>query len=128
MFATRTSNKWIAIFNAKFEEFVKDLITIFPDDKDFKLLKNSFGLMKLADENKPFELFSKYGAHFEIEVKNRDENFFLNHSYKEVVDSESNFTEDIVNKLKNYWKDMGPDDKKAVWDYLTLFFELKKRV
>jgi hypothetical protein len=123
-----STDKWIAIFNSKFEEFVKDLIVIFPEDKDFKLLGNSFRLMKLADHRKPFELFAMYGGKFEKFVETKDENFFLNHSYDDVVKSESNFTEDLVNKLKSYWSNMTDIDKESTWTYLQLFFRLKNKI
>ena len=43
------SDKWIDCFNDKFEEFLKDLIICFPDDKDFKMFKHSFNLLKMVD-------------------------------------------------------------------------------
>ena len=72
-----SQNKWIDCFNTKFDEFVKDLILLYPDDKDFKMLKNSFNLVKLADTKKPYELFQKYSSDFEQYVMNRDEAFFF---------------------------------------------------
>lgn len=130
MFATKSAgnDKWISIFNSKFEEFVKDLITLYPDDKDFKMMKNSFNLMKLADDKKPFELFSRYGGSFEKQVQTKDESFFLDHSYTDAVDNESNFTEELVNKLKSYWRDMADNDKEVIWQYLGLFFGLKNKI
>ena len=130
MFATKSAgnDKWISIFNSKFEEFVKDLITLYPNDKDFKMMKNSFNLMKLADDKKPFELFARYGGNFEKQVQTKDESFFLDHSYTDAVENESNFTEDLVNKLKSYWRDMGDNDKEVIWQYLGLFFGLKNKI
>ena len=131
MFAVKGSganHKWIAIFNNKFDEFVKDLIILYPDDKDFKMLKHSFNLMKLADDKKPFELFARYGEKFEKQVQTKDERFFLDHTYDDAVVNESNFTEDLVNKLKSYWKDMSEDDKEIIWKYLGLFFGLKNKI
>tara|TARA_Y100000401_G_C8230513_1_gene177870 strand:+ start:284 stop:685 length:402 start_codon:yes stop_codon:yes gene_type:complete len=131
MFAVKSSganDKWIAIFNSKFDEFVKDLISLFPNDKDFKLLKNSFNLMKLADDKKPFELFARYSQNFEKQVQAKDERFFLDHDYEDVVTKESNFTEDLVNKLKSYWKVMSEEDKEIIWKYLGLFFGLKNKI
>lgn len=123
-----TENKWIDCFNTKFEEFVKDLILLHPDDKDFKMLKNSFNLVKLANVKKPYELFQKYSSNFEEYVKKRDESFFLNHDYSDVVTDETNFTNELVKKLKTYWKTLDENNKKVIWDYLTLFFTLKNKI
>lgn len=123
-----SQNKWIECFNTKFDEFVKDLIMLYPDDKDFKMLKNSFNLVKLADVKKPYELFQKYSEDFEPYVMKRDESFFLNHDYSTVVKDETNFTDDLINKLKSYWSTLNEDNKKIIWDYLTLFFTLKKKI
>ena len=123
-----SQNKWIDCFNTKFEEFVKDLILLYPDDKDFKMLKNSFNLVKLADIKKPYELFQRYSSDFEEYVMKRDESFFLNHDYTDVVKDETNFTDELIKKLKTYWKTLNEDNKKVIWDYLTLFFTLKKKI
>ena len=120
--------KWTTCFNSKFDEFITDLKTLYPDDKDFKILKNSFNLLKIASENKPLELFIKYGTSFEQHVKTKNENFFLEHDYDNVISQESNFTDDLIKKLKSYWKDMNDQNKDIIWKYLTLFFTIKNKV
>lgn len=125
--AARTLNKkWIDVFNQKFEEFIKDMILIYPEDKDFKLMKNSFNILKLADEKKPFEMFAKFGSKFEEPVKSRDEDFFLSNTYSDIRAEESNLTDDLIDKLKGYWKNLSDDNKEAIWKYLEIFFKLKK--
>jgi len=127
--ATRVCNKkWIDIFNQKFEEFIKDMILIYPEDKDFKLMKNSFSLLKLADDKKPFEMFSLYGGIFEEPVKQRDEQFFLVNDYRDITVQESNLTHDLINKLKGYWGNLSVDNKEAIWKYLEIFFKLKQTI
>lgn len=125
MAARALNKKWIDVFNQKFEEFIKDMILIYPDDKDFKLMKNSFNLLKLADDKKPFEMFSKFGAKFEEPVLSRDEQFFLSNSYSDIRAEESNLTDDLINKLKGYWTNLSEDNKEAIWKYLEIFFKLK---
>ena len=128
MTARTLNKKWIDVFNQKFEEFIKDMIMIYPADKDFKLMKNSFNLLKLADDKKPFEMFSKFGAKFEDPVKRRDENFFLTNSYNDIRAEESNLTDDLIDKLKGYWKNLSEDNKEAIWKYLEIFFKLKQTI
>ena len=123
-----TETKWIECFNTKFEEFVKDLIQLYPEDKDFKLLKNSFSLLKMADFKKPYSLFVTYSVQYEDSVINRDEEFFLKHSYEDIVQTETNFTDELMNKLKTYWQSLTTENKETVWKYLTLFFQIKKKL
>lgn len=123
-----TDIKWIECFNSKFEEFVKDLIQLYPDDKDFKLLKNSFSLLKMADKKKPYALFALYSGDYEEFVMNRDENFFLNHNFRDIVETEANFTDELMLKLKSYWKTISEENKEIIWKYLTLFYQIKKKL
>jgi hypothetical protein len=123
-----TDIKWIECFNSKFEEFVKDLIQLYPDDKDFKLLKNSFCLLKMADMKKPYMLFALYSADYEAFVVNRDENFFLSHNFRDIVDGDTNFTDELMMKLKSYWKTISDENKEIIWKYLTLFYQIKKKL
>lgn len=125
--AANSQEKWISCFNSKFEEFIKDMISIYPNDKDFKMMKNSFSLLKMADEKKPVALFAKFGNKFEKPVKEKNEDFFLNRSYDDVAD-ESNFTDGLINKLKDYWKELSAENKDIVWNYLNLFFTLKTKI
>jgi hypothetical protein len=122
------SSKWVDIFNSKFEELVKDLIEIFPEDKDFKLLKSSFSLLKLADKTKPFELFVSYGGEFDNVILTRDETFFLNHDFENIVGGDRNFTDELMKKLKGYWCTLNDKNKDIIWQYLTLFHQLKKKI
>lgn len=120
--------KWIECFNTKFEEFIKDLIQLYPEDKDFKLLKNSFSLLKMADKKKPYMLFKLYSVQYEGFVLKRDEDFFMNHNYTDIVQGETNFTTDLMMKLKSYWKTLTEDNKDTIWKYLTLFFQIKTKI
>jgi uncharacterized FlgJ-related protein len=121
------NEKWINIFNSKFEEFVKDLIELYPNDKDFKILKNSFSLLKMTDMKKPFQLFLMYSVDYEDAITRRDENFFLSNNYENIAGEESNFTADLMNKLKKYWTTLSETNKETIWNYLTLFFTIKNK-
>jgi hypothetical protein len=123
-----SGDKWLKCFNDKFEEFVKELIELYPDDKDFKILKNSFNLLKMADFRKPFSLFIVYSVDYESYVMNKDETFFLNHDYDEIKQGDSNFTDTLMMKLKGYWKTLTEENKEIIWKYLTLFFSLKTKI
>ena len=64
------SDKWIDCFNEKFEEFLKDLIICFPDDKDFKMFKHSFNLLKMVDKKQSIRFFRVYGPKYKEHINN----------------------------------------------------------
>ena len=80
------TRKWITVFNEKFLEFIKDLIQTFPEDKDFKLCKQSFSLLQMVDERKPSEMFRAYALKYQDRIMKKDETFFLNHDFKEELE------------------------------------------
>ena len=122
------NNKWVSLFNEKFEEFVKDLIITFPNDKDFKLYKNSFSLLKMVDTLKPIQMFREYAPKYRKEIVLCDESFFLNHDFKDELESDTNLSVDILLKLKVYWKGLESDNKSIIWSYLNLLYKLNDKI
>lgn len=125
-----STNKWVGIFNEKFLEFNKDLIHLFPDDKDFKLCKQSFSLLQMVDEKKPVEMFRMYALKYQEKIINREEDFFLKHDFKEELESngESNFSIDILIKIKNYWKNLSGSNKDIVWSYFSILYKINEKI
>lgn len=122
-------NKWIHVFNEKFLEFMKDLIESFPDDKDFKLCKQSFNLLLIVDERKPVEMFNLYAIKYKPMIILRDESFFLNHEFmEEINDNDSNFSIELLLKLKNSWKNLDAKNKTVIWNYLEILYKVSDKV
>ena len=120
--------KWVTMFNNKFEEFIKDLILLYPGDQDFTAAKYSFNMLKIADEYKPHILFREYGTRYEKYVFDKNEEFFLNHDYTDELKNAPNFTDDIIYKLKSYWKDMNNDNREIIWKYLEVLYKLNSKI
>lgn len=121
--------KWINVFNEKFDEFIKDLIQTFPDDKDFKLCKNSFHLLKMVDITKPVQMFKAYALKYQNQIAIRDEQFFMNHDFKEEIEnSETNLSLDVLKRVKLYWIDLDAENKKIIWSYLNLLYKLNDKI
>lgn len=126
MLHNENSNKWINMFNKKFEEFIKDLILLYPNDADFKTMKSSFNMLKIVDEKKPIEMFMTYGNKYKEMVENKNESFFLQHDYKtelELVDTK-NITDEIIGRLKTYWISTNDANKDTIWKYLQLLYKI----
>ena len=130
------SDKWIDCFNEKFEEFLKDLIICFPDDKDFKMFKHSFNLLKMVDKKQSIRFFRVYGPKYKEHIENKSESFFLEHDFKEEIEYVQNLNseanEDITNKLmiklKSYWENLNNENKEIIWKYLQLLYKLDEKI
>lgn len=122
--------KWVNVFNEKFSEFIKELIETFPDDKDFKLCKQSFTLLRMMDENKPLEMFQIYAMKYKDSILNKEESFFLNHEFKEELEcsNDPNFSVELLLKLKQCWCNLEKKNKDAIWSYLELLYKIEIKV
>lgn len=122
--------KWTVVFNEKFIEFIKELIEAFPNDKDFKLCKQSFNLVLLVDETKTVELFNLYTMKYKDKIMIEDESFFLHHDFKNELDEnkDTNFSVELLVKLKNCWKTLDSANKTVIWSYLKLLYKINEKV
>lgn len=120
------------LFNNKLNEFLKQLINTFPDDPDFKLFQTSVRVIRLANEKKPLELFNLgLTDDYKNNIRNKNEEFFLNNDYKDVLNNNEVNNNDVnnklINKLKGYWSNLDEDNKKIVWDYFTILLKICDR-
>ena len=124
------NKKWVNVFNEKFSEFIKDLIETFPDDKDFKLCKQSFTLLQMVDEKKPVEMFQIYAMKYKERIMNKEENFFLKHDFKEELErsDDPNFSVELLLKLKQCWKTLEQKNKNVIWSYLELLYKIENKL
>lgn len=124
-------DKLINIFNTQLSEFILELIKIFPEDKDFRAFKNGLNLLKLADEKKPLELFYK-GINengFADKIKQKNDDFFLQNNYDNIIKKadDDNINDQLINKLKGYWKDLENNNRDTVWTYFGNLLKVSER-
>lgn len=106
-------------FNFLFEEFINKIIHICPNDK-ITGYKKAFLILKMTSPSTPVSLLMSACIEYKDQIKNRDENFFINS--KQVKESVSNFSGDIgINENWNQFTDL---TKIAIWDYIQSLFVL----
>jgi hypothetical protein len=124
------------LFNNKLTEFLKELVKTFPSDTDFKLFQASVRVLRLADEKKPLDLFnSGLTEEYKENIRTKNEDFFMNNDYSDVLNNENlqklNSDNDVnnklINKLKDYWKDLDDDNRNIVWQYFTVLLKICDR-
>ena len=134
--------RFYQMFNSKIIEFLNDLIKIFPGDTEFKMYKNAVNLIKMADEKKPLQLYNTFVTEeYKQNIEERNEAFFLEHDYNEILNSEiiknsdfvqkeldGNVNNKIVNKLKGYWGELTDENKEFIWSYFSLFLKISNKV
>ncbi len=119
-------------FNTKLDEFLKDLSTSFPEFNDVKVLRNGLKLAMTIDAKLPQKYFNEnLTSSFETHIMSRDEKFFLEQDYQEIIRHNSNLINgidlDIIPKIKSIWKTLDDSNKDAIWKYLQLLVLLNKK-
>jgi len=119
------TTSYLTAFNNLVVKFNEDLIETFPEENDFKVYKRAIVLLNSANAKKICALFKNYTLIYRNSILQKDESFFLNTNYLEIVnDSGTEGVEGIIMKLKNYWKTLSSGNKEKIWDYLISLIKL----
>jgi hypothetical protein len=116
----------IDAFFGQFASFIDELVKVFPTDTDFPTYK--MALMVLHKTN-PMIVIEQIVIHvlpFEETIKARDEKFFLSHGFSDYMGDDT--LGNVIMKMKDRWGSLTANNKKCVWDFITLLLELTKRV
>ena len=111
----------LTAFNDHFIEFVNDICTVFPEDADIVVAKNSFILIRKANPKMIIKIWHKYVVEKYHDVIDQDDvSFFIDKDYSSDLSNAENSDKIIeaINRLRNPVKLMKPDDQKKVMKYL----------
>lgn len=131
------NTRFYEIFNKKLQELLSDLIVVFPDDKDFKLFKNTVRLITLADVKKPLQMFKlSLTDEYKKNIEERNTDFFLNNDYSDVLNNDiikqtmndDDVNKKLINKLKGYWKDLNDNNRDTIWSYFNVLLKLSNKI
>ena len=113
----------LSAFNNQLSCFCGDLIRVYPEDNDLKTFKKSLEFLKKNNPRKIVEIFKVYVLPYSDQIKNCDEQFFLNETYDHITEgSEAGFT--ITTKIKNLWPELSENNKKTIWKYFDILTQL----
>jgi hypothetical protein len=111
-----------SVFNDQITLFINDLILVYPRDDDLYKFKTSIRMLSLVDESKIIKVFKEavYNK-YKSEILEKNSEFFMNQQYTELYknNSDDSFTEQLVCKIKGYWKSMSNENRDIVWKYFT---------
>ena len=108
-------------FNNHFIEFLEDVETIFPEDRDIKKGKTALEMMKKANPRMLIMIWRKHITEpYGDQIENGDLEFFLNKDYSKDFtgsESEKNILQSIE-KFRNPIRNMGSDNKEKSMKYI----------
>ncbi len=119
---------YLTAFNTVVFNFNDDLIETFPEENDFKVYKRGLEWLKQSNAKKICNLFKVYTFSYREKINSKDETFFLNTDYQDVVDTNDEGIVLVINKLKKYWTTLSQENQEKVWDYLNTLIKLSDLV
>lgn len=115
-------------FNRTFQEFIADLLKVYPDDTDLRMYQMAIhGMLLTAEETLQSGFYEHVTRPYGDRIVARDESFFLNNDYADETHGGTNEVE-LVNKLKTMYATMADADKDAVCKYMRLLVLLSRKI
>lgn len=111
----------LTAFNNHFIEFLEDIHSIFPDDKDIKKTKTSLELLKKANPRIIIQVWKQHIANmYREKIELGDISFFLNKDYSTDISgiSESSKIMSSIERLRGPVSNMSIDNQKKTMKYI----------
>jgi hypothetical protein len=111
----------LSAFNNHFIEFVDDIMSIFPDDKDIVMARNSFILIKKANPKLIIKIWNTYVvSKYQDKIDSGDVSFFIEKDYSSDLTNADNPDKIIeaIDRLRNPVKLMNPEDQQKTMQYM----------
>jgi len=112
---------YLTSFNNHFFEFLDDIISIFPNDADLLSAKNAALLFRKANPKIIIQIWNNYVVGKYQEMINRGNiEFFINKDYSNDLENTKHAEKivDVINRLREPVKKMGPEDQKKAMKYI----------
>jgi hypothetical protein len=96
-------SSYMTAFNNHFSEFVDDILSIFPENKDVLNAKNSLVLLRKTNPKIIITFWKNYIVqNYQQEIERGDCNFFLNKDYRLDVENNSSSADTIVEAIERF--------------------------
>ena len=115
---------YLTAFNNLVIKFNDELIQTFPEEKDFKAYKLAIEVIRKNNAKMVCNMFKVYTLNYREKIVAKDETFFLNNDYNDIVNTKDEGIVAIINKLKMYWGTLSSDNQTKIWEYLNTLLKL----
>lgn len=108
-------------FKKELKAFLKELIKVFPEDRDIKAISSSLNIALMDDEDVTIGKIYKTLQPLDTLIQSRDSAFF-------VEAQKLDLDVPLFTKLNFYWENLDNDNQKVMWDYIHLLYVLAKSI
>lgn len=109
--ARLVDEQWNIVFN----EFLEEMNRLFPDSPAMDI-KQKLMLNKLIGGKSNIDLFLETIKGHELELENQNDEYFFNGNVQFIKQLE----------LDKYYKMSNDDNKKTIWEYITILYQISK--
>ena len=116
-------------FNNQFEEFLEDVETLFPNNKDIKTTKTGLMMLRKANPKMIIGVWYRYVCvKYEIYIENEDIEYFLQKDYSEDLQKNPNASQVLegIDKIREPLRELDESNKKKTVQYLKNLNQLSK--
>ena len=116
-------------FNNQFEEFLEDVETLFPENKDIKTTKTGLLMLRRANPKMIIGVWYKYVCEkYESHIENEDIEYFLEKDYSEDLQKNPNSSQVLqgIDKIREPLRQLDETNKKKSVQYLKNLNQLSK--
>lgn len=112
-------------FAKELKSFLKELIAVFPDDRDIKMISSTLNIAMMDIPEDPSKdvvrrLYDTLVPYEDL-IQSRDPQFFIKAQH---YDAEV----PLFSKLNYYWDNLAAENRTCVWDYIHVLFHLAKKI
>jgi len=111
----------LTAFNDHFVEFVTDVHSVFPQDKDILVAKNALLMIRKANPKMIISIWNEcVVGKYKSEIEQGDIGFFINKDYSQdlSVSQNSDKIQQAINRLREPIKQMNADEQEKAMKYI----------
>jgi len=115
------STNFLQAFNDHFMTFVNDIQSVFPEDHDLLVAKNSFITIRKANPKLIVKIWNNYIVNkYKTEIEKGDIGFFIEKDYSQDVDGVeySDKIMEAINRLREPIKNMSKESQEKTMKYI----------
>jgi len=111
----------LSAFNDHFDEFMNDVVILFPDNLDIRSSKSSIQLLRKVNPRMLIGIWNTYiSSKYAAQIEAGDIRFFIDNDYTEDVGNMSNSSQIIsaIDKLRDPVKQMDSENRDKTMKYI----------
>ena len=108
-------------FNDHFDEFMDDIVNLFPDDIDIRSSRNSIRMLRKANPKLLIQIWNKYVSNkYSTQIESGDISFFMDNDYTEDIGNMENASQIMtaIDRLRTPIKSMSKDSQDKTMKYI----------